>query len=387
MRVNFRKQSGAGLLIMMLVLMLSASTFMMTRFDGQSVEVERDKRTIVALAEAKRALIAYAQNEYLKKRDCVSKTNCPRPGDLPCPDLNNDGQSEFSCGNALGTTGQDQRLGRLPWKTLGVGDLRDGYGERLWYAVSNNYKNNTRKTPLNIDTLGTISLRDASGKITFDGSKSTGLVALIISAGPPIKSQKRDSLSENNILNYLDTCLTESNVNFIDGTDNGFITGPIRDLNRNLIVNDIFLEIKSGEIGSSIKKTVFHQVATELLNYYCGYSNFKALSSQCTQDNFGHRVFPNPANIMDLNCFKDDIKTTDCSEGANLTNGIFPASTNPYWESNSILRGIKSGNWFQQNGWRGLINYSVSAECKNKNPNCSVEYSIEHGYVMINHVQ
>jgi hypothetical protein len=37
---------------------------------------------------------------------------------------------------ALRHLGQAERLGRLPWKTLGLPDLRDGDGERLWYAVS-----------------------------------------------------------------------------------------------------------------------------------------------------------------------------------------------------------------------------------------------------------
>ena len=32
--------------------------------------------------------------------------------------------------------------GRLPWKTLAIPDLRDGAGERLWYAVSVRFKRN-----------------------------------------------------------------------------------------------------------------------------------------------------------------------------------------------------------------------------------------------------
>jgi hypothetical protein len=372
---------------MMLVLMLTASTFMMARFDSRSIEVERNIKTADALMEAKKALIAFAQNQYLNSGNCTSQSNCPRPGDLPCPDLNNDGESESSCGNAAGTSGQVKRVGRFPWKTLGVGDLRDGYNERLWYAVSNNYKNNTRKLPLNIHTFGTISLRDVSGKIIFDGSNDTGLVALLISAGPPIKSQKRELADQFDVTNYLDESLVESNTSFVDGTQNGFISGPIKDLKNNLLVNDVFLEIKSDEIDIIIKKTVFQYVAGELLNYYCGSENFEKLLSECVKYGLEHRKFPSPANIEDLTCFKEDIKTPECSENVNLINGIFPGSPNPYWESNSILRGIKSGNWFQQNRWRGLINYSISEECKQKNSKCNVEYSIKNGYVIVNHEQ
>ena len=62
------------------------------------------------------------------------------PGYLPCPDTDGDGWAEATCGSLDGASGQASRLGLLPWKTLGLPDLRDGYGERLWYAVSSKYK-------------------------------------------------------------------------------------------------------------------------------------------------------------------------------------------------------------------------------------------------------
>ncbi len=66
-----------------------------------------------------------------------------------------------------GETGQWQRLGRLPWKTLGLPDLRDAFGERLWYAVSSKHKGllNCTVSPACLDmgpeaALGTITVRD-----------------------------------------------------------------------------------------------------------------------------------------------------------------------------------------------------------------------------------
>ena len=143
---------------------MGAATILVSSFSKATLQIERDKKTAEALAQAKEALIGYAINvQFPNSNSCYNTfthiNNCPRPGELPCPDTNNDGSAD-SCSN------QSDRLGRLPWKTLGLPDLRDGSGERLWYAVSNNFKNNPRGNCytagssgcLNSDTMGTISV-------------------------------------------------------------------------------------------------------------------------------------------------------------------------------------------------------------------------------------
>src|SRR6185436_5506383 len=92
----------------------------------------RERATERALAEAREALLAFAADRAI---DTVVGA-----GYLPCPDLDNDGWAEPTCGSLAGDIGQDERIGRLPWKTLGIADVRDGDGERLWYAVSAKYK-------------------------------------------------------------------------------------------------------------------------------------------------------------------------------------------------------------------------------------------------------
>ena len=90
-------------------------------------------------------------------------------GGLPSvPDLD-ERWAEATCGSLAGNVGQDQRLGRLPWKTLGLPDLRDGYAERLWYAVSTRYKGllNCAASRACIDmtpaqAIGTITVRDSA---------------------------------------------------------------------------------------------------------------------------------------------------------------------------------------------------------------------------------
>ena len=138
--------------------MIALSVLAISVMSAASVGVERQHKTALALGAAHEALIAYA---VAVKPDTYAK----RPGDLPCPDLDNDGDAELTCSSA------SQRIGRLPWKTLRLPDLRDGDGERLWYAVSTHFKRTTaNQCPvpggpncLNSDTGGTLTVRDSSG--------------------------------------------------------------------------------------------------------------------------------------------------------------------------------------------------------------------------------
>src|SRR6185437_7723389 len=198
------------------------------------------------------------------------------PGYLPCPDLDNDGWAESTCGSQDGSSGQAERLGRLPWKTLGLQDLRDGDGERLWYAVSSKYKGllNCGVSRACIDmtppvALGTITVRDASGRPVHDGTLAVpgraqdgGALAVVIAAGAPLERigadasrtmQRRECASADcdsegrcltdppqraapcNPANYLDRSPAEDNADFVDRNDpagraanaNGFIAGPV----------------------------------------------------------------------------------------------------------------------------------------------------------------
>src|SRR5450830_116762 len=117
----FRTQKGGALIIMALILLLAGTAVMFSVLDATSVKIERDKKTAAALAEAKAALIGW------------SAGHATMPGALPCPDTSNFGSS----GACTATAGI---IGRLPWKTLGLNDLRDGNGECLWYALSPLYR-------------------------------------------------------------------------------------------------------------------------------------------------------------------------------------------------------------------------------------------------------
>ncbi|MEM7252981.1 MAG: hypothetical protein AAF493_16315 [Pseudomonadota bacterium] len=139
--------------------------------------------TAHALALAKAALIGYAVS-YAEQHPTGSHRIGPRqirphrwgpgPGYLPCPDIDDDGSPDTACGR--------DPIGRLPWRRLGLPDIRDAHGERLWYALANEFRNNPVKvTPLNVLTPGTLSL---------DGVND--YVAVIIAPGPPTPDQHRN---------------------------------------------------------------------------------------------------------------------------------------------------------------------------------------------------
>ena len=352
------KQKGVALILMAFILVLAVTGYLLNSLNSAEVIKQRDEKTKVALAEAKVALLGFAASQDFSNPGLCG-TNCPRPGDLPCPDTNNDGFAELSCGNAAGTTGQANRLGRLPWRNLGIPDLRDGYGERLWYAVSSRYKSNTRYRPLNSDTIATITLRNSNGDIIYDATNGNGLVALIIAPGAALVRQDniiqvRNGVNQNIASNYLDVGLGEDNQGFIDNGSDGFIAGQVKDATGKTIVNDSMLAITRDEMNQVMEARVLAEVKNALTAYYVA-----------------HLSFPIPANFNLAICLGNaDINAPDCSEGL-LTHGRIPANPTAPWSPTSILRGSSSSNWFQLNKWREVIHYAVAPACVTGTVNCN----------------
>lgn len=362
---SINKQKGIALIILALILVLATTTFFVSQLDGNGIKIERDKKTATVLAEAKTALMGFAAQSG-------TASGAARPGDLPCPDTTNDGISDACIGNSIG---------RLPWKSLGISDLRDGDGERLWYAVSVNFENNPRIYPLNSETQGTITLRDTSGTIINDGSLSSGLVAVVISPGVAITrqdgvNQVRDTpANQNNAINYLDIALGEDNSNFINGNTNGFIKGPIKDINGNVILNDKLISITQDELMVLVEQRVIAAVSNALLDFYCGLGNSDYVTKGCIGAG-GNRFFPRPALFSDNTCFGFGNIAAGCTSFATANHGRIPVdlinSSTYFWNSTSILRGTPANSiWFQKNAWREQIHYAVAPACVDGTANCN----------------
>ena len=159
-----RRQGGAILLAVLAPVLLLISAVALSGIDsGVGSRRLEDERTRIALAKAKEALIHYA----------VVDPN--RPGELPCPDFDDDGRLVL---NVDFRGGRDvpcaSRRGWLPFRTLGVEELRDGAGERLWYAVADVHHAG-HPAPLNSEVPGQLSV-----------GESGDVVAVIIAPGFPV---------------------------------------------------------------------------------------------------------------------------------------------------------------------------------------------------------
>jgi len=163
--ISLRAQTGAALLLLVLILIIGSSYFLATKLNTNLAKTQQHEETGIALSAAKNALIGYA----VSYPDKVNPNS--GPGYLPCPDLDNDGDAEGSCALAGPT---NRTTGRLPFETLELSELRDGSGAKLWYALSDNYRNFAGFTPLNSDT---------AGELTVNGRDD--IIARLLSSGEP----------------------------------------------------------------------------------------------------------------------------------------------------------------------------------------------------------
>ena len=308
------RERGVILAMLAAILALAIAAVFTTALARMATGPSRAEIADRALATAREALIAYATGRPIDAT--------VGPGYLPCPDRDDDGWAEPTCGSMSGETGQWQRLGRLPWKTLGLPDLRDASGERLWYAVSSKHKGllnctvSTECLDMSPESaLGTITVRDASGTVIHDGTSASpydpgagGAVAVVIAPGPPLArwngneaparaqvrtceggrcSETGRCLTEPPTLtpkcdpaNYLDRSpgpafADEDNACFVDRNDaagrmanrDGFIHGPVVAPDGTTWVNDRLAVVSYDDLMPRVMRRVGEEVASCLRQY------------------------------------------------------------------------------------------------------------------------
>jgi type II secretory pathway pseudopilin PulG len=322
MNAGTARERGAILLLATLALVAVIGFVLALSWASVNPDGARRRATESALAEAREALIAYATARAIDP--------AVGPGYLPCPDLDNDGWAEATCGSLSGELGQDERLGRLPWKTLGIADLRDGDGERLWYAVSTKYKGllNCAASAACIDmspeaALGTITVRDSTGAIVHDGTIAEpyraaegGAVAVVIAPGAPL--MRVDAAGETGRMqsracgagdcdergrcltdppqraascdpaNYLDKAPAarfgfEDNAHFTDRGADGFIQGPVTIADGRIAVNDRVSPIGYRDVMPRLMRRVALEVAVCIRDRAAASGHYPSPVALCAQ--------------------------------------------------------------------------------------------------------
>lgn len=212
------RQRGIVLLGLMIALLLASGFYLIGQTNRLFSRSSQNSRDAIVLQQARDALLARA----------VSDAN--RPGSLPCPALTSDG-------TAPGLPPCPAFVGWLPWRTLGLPDLRDSSGERIWYVLSPNFQDS-----------GTINISSVSA-LTLDGK--AGIAALVIAPGSVLSGQSRPS---NNVVDYLDAKDGNLATSNNDG-DNSYFSGNAGDR-----FNDQVLPLTTSALFTSVSKRILGEI-------------------------------------------------------------------------------------------------------------------------------
>lgn len=299
MKPHRGRQSGAALLALVFVVIAASAYLLVLKLNAATRPYLREQRSVAGLNEAKQALIAYA----LSFPD-LSGTTDPTagPGYLPCPDTDNDGSPNPPCGGPVA-------LGRFPGEWLDVIDYEDHAGERFWYAISGNFRNNPKLQPLNSDTPGQLSV---------DGV--TDVVAVIFAPGSPTEAQTGRPSSA--IIDYLEGENADGDTEF----------------SANAWGNDRLVYITRQELMQVIEKRVLGDVAKAFSAYQGSYGGYPWLSPFVDPSTSAFRGVPGTSQgHIPFHWTGSPAFTTDLSLYWNITNSTF---TNPGASSYGDLIGF-----------------------------------------------
>lgn len=181
-----------------------------------------EARSLSALSRAKEALIARA----------VSDLN--RPGSLPCPDFATDSAALKNTpgdGKADNLTRNlcPSAIGWLPWVTLDLPELQDASGNRLWYALHPDFRDDDNAPPINDRSQASLQF-----------NQETGIAALIIAPGSALKGQNRQA--PHALDAYLEGLDPDAPLHFAQGE-------PSRS-------NDRYLPLRHSELQAALGKRI-----------------------------------------------------------------------------------------------------------------------------------
>jgi hypothetical protein len=304
MQKPITKQKGIALIILAVIISLIIITLAFNNLNAKQLEAFRKDKTAKALFEAKNALLGWS---------VLGGTNVDMPGQLPCPEdtafigTANEGLEMASCNSPLPV------VGRLPWKTMGLGDLRDGNGDKLWYALSSGF----RSAPINSTSIG---------QLNVDGIPNAA-IAIIFSPGVILAGQNRPiptAISPPLVSDYLDLTNNNGDINFSS-------TGPSGTFNDGLLL------VTQSDLFSLAARRILREVRGDntqgLVKFYAANSNNYAFADT---NNDG---YINAGQLVGTPSYQG-ISNTDPS------NLFF----------NTTLKNI-----LVNNGWMPLINYQISA--------------------------
>jgi len=326
-RAHAARQAGIALIAVVVFIGIAAAVFVVRGLNADALGARQNQRSAEALQAAREALLAYAA------------TDANRPGSLPCPDINDDG--EALPGIEYVGNGCQSYIGRLPWALLRIPELRDGSGERLWYALSPGFRDAGPVTgnPGHVNP-------DTPAVLTIDGLPGT-FGAIVFAPGAALQGQVRSGVGINAPGNYLDG-------------QNATPTTAFSAALPGQAFNDRLLPVSRTDLLSTAERRVAREITAALADYFAQ-----------------HGFIPFPATFSNVQCFGSDfVPPSGCQSVPGVLAGRIPGSVNPLnyapVESggrSALLRGEAVSPdqydrvWFQLQRWREHVVYIVSPQC------------------------
>jgi hypothetical protein len=315
---RLRAQGGYALIAILSIVVLLAMYVLVTQLNASNLVADRREHNAKVLQQAKQALIGYVAQQ-------AAQAGEPRPGALPCPeaaayygDPTQEGIAASSC--------TLPKVGRFPWRTLGVDKLVDAAGEPLWYAVSPGWAYTSPATTLTINS-------NTSGQLAVDGAANDS-IALIIAPGPAFSptaapgcaafSQVRPASGTLDVRNYLEceNATSPTDVNFVT-------TGPSSSF------NDQVLRVTTADLLPALEAAIAVRIQREVV---------PALKGVYASSQWGftaaNPLYPFPAPFSD--------PTTSTYQGATST--------------------------YQAGTYQGLLPFNYSQSCVAGDVRCSATF-------------
>jgi hypothetical protein len=325
------RERGIALVLVLALVTMGALFMLVNQLKRAAHRIDRDLVTTSALAEAKQALIGYAARDRRLRPLTPTNATPPyystatiaaygtsglnveqndRPGSLPCPAADEDGialpADACASWSTAGGGGWKNRVGWLPWRTLGIPPLRDADGNLLWYAVSDSFRNGSdnqaspRPLVINSDTPHWTNTDPtapyAFRPLTVQGTvPATAVVAVVIAPGQPLSGQDRAG-ARFSVRSWL-----EGGNNYLDN-DVGAASDDVFEMQlTSPTFNDTLASLTAAELFSVVENAVAlraQRTIVPLVQDY--YTDWSALPYPATFDADRCRPAPPPCLYPDF---------------------------------------------------------------------------------------
>lgn len=282
-------------MVLLAVLALGGSWWLINalRTPINRVTIERDHNARV-LADAKQALLGQVA---MLAADSTENF----PGRLPCPEpAAHVGTAYEGISAPYLTSGATtcSNVGRLPWRTLGIDELRDAAGEPLWYVVPigpTGWALQTASTVLSINSnkTGTLNVNGAAvvAAIIAPGRPlNVNPDATQVAAGCAARTQNRTAVPPD-YRDYLECQNIAGNV---------LLTGVANNATHE-VLNDQMVTITAAEVMTEIEGTIAKRIQASVVpQLRAAYANADWGASAATP------VFPYAARFQNAGTFNPD---------------------------------------------------------------------------------